>query len=151
MKRQIVPDVVSGEQELFCVKPDVTAAHAARAMAERHVAAVLILDDDKLAGILTERDLVFRVMAKGIGAENVTVGEIMTAKPVTVAPNDSAAAALDKMRKGHFRHLPVVDGAKVRGIISIRDLYETVAASLEEELHNAETLIYGEQYGGLSA
>jgi CBS domain-containing protein len=55
--------------------------------------------------------------------------------------------ALDKMRTGRYRHLPVLDGTDVVGMVSIRDLYEAVRASLEEDLHSAETLIYGEQYG----
>ena len=75
----------------------------------------------------------------------------MTENPKTVAPKDNAARALDMMRKGHFRHLPVVDQSNVIGIVSIRDLYEACAAGLEEDLQSAETLIYGDQYGGVTA
>lgn len=151
MKRQIIPDVVSGEQELFCMEPHLSGGHAARAMAERRVAAALVMDGDQLLGILTERDLVFRVMAKGLDPEKTPIKDIMTPKPITVSSSDHASVALERMRKGHFRHLPVIDDGVVKGIVSIRDLYETVAQNLEEELHNAEALIYGEQYGGLSA
>lgn len=151
MKRQIIPDVISGEQDLFCMPPHVTAEQAAVAMADRHVAAVLIVEDDRLAGILTERDLVFRVIAKGLQPRDVILSEIMTRDPISAAPEDSAASALNEMRNGHFRHLPVVKGDQIMGIVSIRDLYEAMAASMEEELKSAETLIYGEQYGGLSA
>lgn len=151
MKRQIVPDVISGEQELLCVNPGETASRAAAAMSKRHVAAALVLEDNKLVGILTERDLVFRVMAKEIDANAIAVRDIMTADPKTIGPNEQASAALEMMREGHFRHLPVTDGNAILGMISIRDLYEAMASGLAEDLQNAETLIYGEQYGGLSA
>ena len=151
MKRKIIPDVISGEQEICCVAPDASAEDAARLMSDRHVAAALVLDNEDFVGILTERDLVFRVMAKGRQAKDVLVQDIMTANPITASPDDAAHTALDKMREGHFRHLPVVGDSGVIGVVSIRDLYEAFAASLKEDLQSAETLIYGDQYGGLSA
>jgi predicted transcriptional regulator len=71
----------------------------------------------------------------------------MTADPETLAPDDSALAALDKMRAGRYRHLPVVNGNELCGMVSIRDLYESVRQSLEEDLESAESFIHGEQYG----
>ena len=151
MKRHIVPDVVSGEQEVLSVGPNSTVKRASELMCAKHVAAAAVLDGEKLVGIVTERDLVFRVMAKGLDPENVLVSDVMTAQPKTIGPNEQAADALSMMRNGHFRHLPVIDDGIMIGMVSIRDLYEAVSASLEEDLQNAETLIYGEQYGGLSA
>ena len=71
----------------------------------------------------------------------------MTPDPETLTSGDSALLALDKMRLGRYRHLPVVDGEDISGMVSIRDLYEAVRLTLQEELHSAESLIYGEQYG----
>jgi CBS domain-containing protein len=116
-------------------------------MRDRRVGAVMVVEGGKLKGIVTERDLVFRLLAESRDAGSTRLAEIMTAGPETLSSDDSALAALDKMRAGRYRHLPVVDGARISGMVSIRDLYEAVRLSLQEELHSAETLIYGEQYG----
>jgi CBS domain-containing protein len=116
-------------------------------MRERRVGAVMVVEGGKLNGIVTERDLVFRLLADGRDPRTTKLAEIMTADPETLTPDDVALAALDKMRAGRYRHLPVVDGDQIAGMVSIRDLYEAVRLSLEEDLHSAETLIYGEQYG----
>ena len=151
MKRQIIPGVIDGEQPLCCLPPTATADEAARLMRERRVGAVMIVEQGRLEGIVTERDLVFRLLAEQLDGCATPLAQIMTRDPETLRPDDSALAALDKMRAGHYRHLPVVEDGEIVGIVSIRDLYETVRRSLEEELHSAESLIYGEQYGLASA
>ncbi|MCB1969917.1 MAG: CBS domain-containing protein [Geminicoccaceae bacterium] len=151
MKRQIMPGVIDGQQALCCVGPDSSAQEAAELMAERRIGAVLVMHDAKLVGILTERDMVFRVIAKGRNPQSTKVSEVMTADPITVKPSDSGTLALETMSERHFRHLPVLDGSDVLGIVSIRDLYEAIRGSLEEELRGAETLIYGDQYGSGTA
>ena len=102
---------VSAEERL----PD-----AARKMADRGVGAVVVLDAGRLVGILTERDIL-RAVAAG-RCEIVTVGERMTRHPETVESTDSTDHAAALMIHGGFRHLPVVDGGEVKGIVSIRDL-----------------------------
>lgn len=151
MKRQIIPGVIDGEQPLCCLPSMATADEAAKLMRERRVGAVMIVEQGRLEGIVTERDLVFRLLAEQLDGRATHLAQIMTRDPETLRPDDSALAALDRMRAGHYRHLPVVDGGEIAGIVSIRDLYETVRRSLEEELHSAESLIYGEQYGLASA
>ena len=147
MKRQIVPGVIDGQQALCCLAPDATAKEAADIMAERRIGAVLVMDQGRLAGIVSERDIVFRLVAKGLNSEDTPLSRIMTANPTTVTPSDSAMHAFETMNTGRFRHLPVLDGEEVLGIVSIRDLHEAIRTGLEEELHSAETLIYGDQYG----
>jgi CBS domain-containing protein len=147
MKRKIIPGVIDGEQALCCLAPDATAFEAATLMRERRVGAVMVVEGGRLKGIVTERDLVFRLLADGRDPRSTKLAEIMTADPETLTPHEVALAALDKMRVGRYRHLPVVDGDQIAGMVSIRDLYEVVRLSLEEDLHSAETLIYGEQYG----
>jgi len=116
-------------------------------MRERRIGAIMVVEQGRLEGIVTERDMVFRLLAEQLDARATRLGQIMTRDPETLRPDDSALAALDKMRAGHYRHLPVVKDGEIAGIVSIRDLYESVRRSLEEELHSAESLIYGEQYG----
>lgn len=151
MNRKIIPGVIDGEQPLCCLPPTVTADQAARLMRERRVGAIMVVEQGRLTGIVTERDLVFRLLAEQLDGRTTLLAQIMTHDPETLRPDDSALAALDKMRAGHYRHLPVVEDGEIAGMVSIRDLYETVRRSLEEELHSAESLIYGEQYGLASA
>lgn len=147
MERAIIPDVIDGRQPLCCLGTAATAHEAAILMRERRVGAVMVMDDGRLVGIVTERDLVYRVIAQELDPHATALDAIMTSGPDTLAPDDTAADALEKMRLGHFRHLPVVEGRDVRGMVSIRDLYEVTRRALEAELRGAETLIYGEQYG----
>ncbi len=147
MHRKIIPDVIDGRQALCCMGRGATACDAATTMRERKVGAVMVVEQGHLVGIVTERDMVFRLVAAGKDPSTTLLAEIMTPSPQTLTPDDSAVQALDMMRTGRYRHLPVLDGTDVIGMVSIRDLYEAIRAGLEEDLQSAETLIYGEQYG----
>lgn len=147
MQRVIIPDVIDGQQSLCLLPPEATARAAALLMRERRVGAVMVAVEGRLVGIVTERDLVYRLLADGRPAEQISLHQIMTPDPQTLAPDDPATDALEKMRLGHYRHLPVVDGDRILGMVSIRDLYECTRQMLERDLKSAETLIYGDQYG----
>lgn len=150
MLRRIIPGVIGKEPEFVTLGPEATAADAARLMRARVVGAVMVVEDERLLGIVTERDLVFKLVATGRPAETTALTEVMTADPETLAPTDNVLDALDKMQAGRYRHLPVVDDGRVCGMVSIRDLFGAARATLEEELHNAEALIHGEQYGAVT-
>ena len=96
----------------------------AQRMADRNVGAVLVLEDGRLAGIMTERDLM-RAVARGL-RDDAVVGECMTTDPDTIAPDDTIEHAAVLMIHGGYRHLPVVDGDDVVGVLSIRDLVQVV-------------------------
>ena len=106
--------------DLLTVEPDVRLAEAARRMAQRGVGAVLVLEGERLAGILTERDLL-KAVAAGF-TDEARVSEWMTRQPETVEPDESTDQAASLMIHGGFRHLPVVEGGRPIGILSIRDL-----------------------------
>ena len=99
---------------------DLTVGKAARLMARKHVGALLVVEDGALAGIFTERDVLFRVVAQRLDPEKTLVREVMTRDPRTVAPKDSFGHALVLMREGGFRHLPVVQDGMPVGIVSNR-------------------------------
>ena len=103
-------------------QPSETIATVAQRMRDRKVGSVVVIDhDDRAIGILTERDML-RLAAAGSDASTAKVSEWMTANPDTVASNVDATAAFTSLAEHGYRHIPVVDGAKVVGIVSIRDL-----------------------------
>jgi CBS domain-containing protein len=146
MIRRIVPDVIS-DQVLHKVTPRDTVRHASRLMREKKIAAVLVMEDDRLMGIVTERDMTVRVVAAGIDADGTPVREIMTANPDTLAPGDTASDAIRMMKMHNYRHLPVVEGGRVVGMVSVRDLYAVYNGELEQDLKDRNAYIYGESYG----
>jgi CBS domain-containing protein len=106
--------------DLLSVAPDARLAEAARSMAQRGVGAVLVLEGERLAGILTERDLL-KAVAAGF-TDEARVSDWMTRQPETVEPDETTDHAAALMIHGGFRHLPVVEGGRAVGILSIRDL-----------------------------
>jgi len=111
---------------LLSVGKDERISDAARQMVGRGVGAVLVVEGDKLSGILTERDIL-RAVAEGFG-EDARVGEWMTKHPETIEATDTTDHAAALMIHGGFRHLPVMEGGVVAGIISIRDLMRVALA-----------------------
>jgi len=149
MIRKIVPDVID-KQILVKIGPRDTVRAAAVLMRERKVAALLVMEGDRLIGIVTERDMTARCVAAGINPDATAVAEIMTANPDTLASDDTASDAIRMMIRHNYRHLPVVDGVKVVGMVSVRDLYAVYNTELEQDLKDRDAYIYGEGYGGLA-
>lgn len=110
--------------DLLSVDPSTPLDEAARSMDERGVGAALVLEEGRLTGVFTERD-VLRAVARG-RADGATVAEFMTPHPETIEPDDTTEHAAVLMIHGGFRHLPVVSGGSVVGILSIRDLMRSV-------------------------
>jgi CBS domain-containing protein len=146
MQRRIVPDLVSN-QTLASLPPSATVRDAARVMTERHIGAVLVAVDGRLQGIFTERDVLARVVAAGLDPDHTALGGVMTPNPDTVAPNDTALDALRRMSECGYRHLPVLNGEQMVGIISIRDLYAAANSDLAEDLEQREAFIFDTGYG----
>jgi predicted transcriptional regulator len=107
-------------KELLRAAPDESLAEASQHMVARGVGAVLVMDGERIEGILTERDIL-KAVAMGL-TESARVRDWMTKNPETIEASDSTAHAAALMIHGGFRHLPVLDGGAVVGIVSIRDL-----------------------------
>lgn len=146
MHCKVVPDIVD-QQKIELLPDSTTVRDAARNMAERHIGAVLIGSGGRLAGIFTERDLLIRVVARGLDPDITPLSTVMTADPDTVGPDDLASLALERMRTSGYRHVPVVEDDEVVGIVSLRDLYAAAKRELEEDLQQREAFIFDTGYG----
>jgi CBS domain-containing protein len=121
-------------EKLLTAPPDITVSKAAALMARRKVGAVMVVDNGNLVGIFTERDAVFRVIARGRDVHNTRLADVMTTSPQSVDPEKSFGYALLLMYENGFRHVPVIENGKLLGIVSARnaldpDLEEFVAES----------------------
>jgi CBS domain-containing protein len=108
-------------EQLVTVEPSTSVAAAVTIMGMRRIGALLVMERERLEGIFTERDVV-RALSYDIGASSEPVAEWMTRNPVTVSPETAVEQALERMVAGNFRHLPVTEGERVVGVVSIRDL-----------------------------
>ena len=104
------------------VPPETAIQQAMRTMLERNIGALLVVDGDKLVGILSERDLMTKVAGEVESSEERPVSDFMTPNPETVIETDTLAFALHKMDSGGYRHLPVLRQGKVVGVVSVRDM-----------------------------
>jgi len=109
------------DQRPVTANSDITVAAAAQLMKHHGIGAILIVDNERLAGIFTERDALFRVIAEGRDPKATRVAEVMTSNPRTIDPDRPFGHALHLMYEGGFRHVPVVKGARPIGIVSARD------------------------------
>jgi CBS domain-containing protein len=126
-------EIVSDQKPLI-LSPRTTVRHACERMRERRVGAVLVAErDHHLVGIFTGRDAVGRVLAEGKDAAETTLAEVMTRDPATMPPTNTAIEALRLMHDGGFRHVPVVAGGKIIGIVSHGDFRGLETARLDEE------------------
>jgi CBS domain-containing protein len=150
MHRKIVPDVISGSQDLATADSGQTVAAAAEHMARRRIGALMVVDGGRLVGIFTERDVLSKVVAAKRDPDKTRLADVMTPNPDTIGPDESAFDALDKMRKRGYRHLPVMDAGKLVGMVSVRDLYATALGELEEGLKERDAFISGSAGYGLT-
>ncbi len=132
-----VRDVME-QNKLLTALPATSVRAAAGQMEQRKVGAVLVVEQGRLLGIFTERDVVFRVIARGLDPETTRLAEVMTAPPRVVDPEKSFGFALLTMHENGFRHMPVVDQGNLVGIVSARnaldpDMEEFVAESQRRE------------------
>jgi len=125
--------VVEG-RTVFCVGVEQTVREVARYMTERRVGAVPVLDHNRLVGIVSERDIMGRVVAKSKDPDTTRVGEVMTRDLVVAGAGESHEDGLRKMRQAGCRHLPVVEEDRLVGVVSLRDLLQIDLTEKDEEI-----------------
>jgi CBS domain-containing protein len=113
-------------KDVWSASPTMTVFEALKIMAEKDIGALPILDKKKLVGIFSERDYARKVILKGKASKDILVKDIMSTHLVTIAPDQTNEQALELMTEKHVRHLPVVQGAKMIGFLSIGDLVKSI-------------------------
>jgi CBS domain-containing protein len=127
---------------LVTVQRDATVADAVRAMSDRNVGIVAVLEGDRLTGLFSERDLVRRVVGRGLDPATAPVADVMTSELVVADADEDYQAAMSKMDQANIRHLPVVSDGKLLSMISIRDLMRQEIHARTEELRYLHEYLY---------
>ncbi len=138
MPQRLVSQVIE-DQEIVTVAPNCSVIEAVRAMKQRRIGALMVVEGSRLVGILSERDVVFRVVADGLDAQSTRVADVMTRNPETIQPDKPFGHALHIMYEGGFRHVPVVDAdGRAVGMVSARDALDLEEHEFEEALKQRE-------------
>jgi CBS domain-containing protein len=127
---------------IFSVEPQAAVLDAIRLMAEHHVGALLVMRGAALEGIVSERDYARKVILRGRSSADTPVRDIMSSPVLTVSLDTSVQQCMQLMTDRHVRHLPVLDGARVVGMISIGDLVKAVIADQQQQIEQLETYIH---------
>src|SRR5208283_5722568 len=137
-----VRDIV-GNRELYCIRETDTVAAAARRMADLQCGAILVLDEGRLRGGFSERDLMRRVVLERRDPETTPVSEVMTVSLVTIEETATAEEAMEQMQAHAIRHLAVMRGDKAVAFLSMRDLMHHELLRQTDELHHMRAYIHG--------
>ncbi|APO94669.1 CBS domain-containing protein [Xanthomonas vesicatoria] len=127
--------------EVFAVAADAAVIEAIRLMAERGIGAVLVMDGERLVGIVSERDYARKVVLRDRSSATTSVAEIMSSQVVTVSPSETVERCMQLMTDGRFRHLPVVENGRVHGVISIGDLVKAVIEAQQQDIDQLQRYI----------
>jgi len=127
--------------EVFAIGPDEPVIDAIRLMAEKRIGAVVVMQAGRLVGILSERDYARKIVLQGRSSKNTPVRDIMTSDVISVGLNDTADRCMQLVTDKRIRHLPVLDGGNVLGVVSIGDLVKAVIEDQQLELDQLQRYI----------
>lgn len=127
---------------IFSVEPQASVLDAIRLLAEHHVGALLVMRGAALEGIVSERDYALKVILRGRSATDTAVRDIMTSPVLTVALDTTVSQCMQLVTDRRVRHLPVVDGGRVVGMVSIGDLVKAVIAEQQQQIEQLESYIH---------
>ena len=137
-----VKDILDSKGYLVhSVTPDTTVYSAIEQMCQKNIGGVLIMESEMLAGIFTERDYARKLILKGKSSKETKIKELMTANPIAVSPQTTIEECMEIMSDKHIRHLPVLDGTKVLGMISIGDVVTQVIQEQKSIIAHLESYI----------
>jgi CBS domain-containing protein len=130
-------------QDVLSVTPDATVYEALKIMADKNVGALIVLDGENVAGIISERDYARKVILHGKSSREMQVGEIMTSKVYYMRPEQNLQECMAQMTDRHVRHLPILEEGRLVGIISIGDVVKAIIADHESTIKLLENYITG--------
>lgn len=140
MPRRMISDILTG-RSLVTAKKEMTVRAASQLMAEKRIGALLVVENDKIEGIFTERDALNKVLAGNLNPDATPLAQVMVAHPQTIGADKPLAYALYMMAEGGFRHVPVVDDGGVPvGMVSARDALGQDMIDLERDMKHLEEL-----------
>ena len=129
--------------DIWSVSPDETVYDTIRLMATKGVGALIVMKDDKLHGIISERDYARKVILEGRSSRDTTVGDICSAPAITISPKAQAEEGLALMTRKRIRHLPVVEDDELLGVVSIGDLVNAVIGDQQQLIEQLERYVSG--------
>ena len=129
-------------REVYSITPEARVFDALKLMADKDVGALVVQEGGKLAGILSERDYARKVILEGKSSHDITVRDIMTGKVITVGPDQTVEDCMALMTGKRIRHLPVIEGGRLAGLLSIGDLVKEVIAEQEQTIRQLESYIH---------
>lgn len=129
-------------RDIHSIAPDARVFDALKLMAEKNVGALVVIEGGRLAGIISERDYARKVILLSKSSHDIAVREIMTGKVITVTPDNTVAECMALMTGKRIRHLPVVEGERLAGVLSIGDLVKEVIAEQEQTIKQLESYIH---------
>lgn len=127
--------------QIFSVKVNTSVLDALKLMTEKNISALLIMDEEQLLGIFTERDYARKIVLHGKVSKDTPISEAMTANPITISPVDSIDLCMEIMTEKHIRHLPVVADNKAVGMVSIGDVVKFIIADQKQTISQLESYI----------
>ena len=130
-------------RNIISIKPEDSVLDAIRLMAEKGIGSLVVMEDQEMLGIMSERDYARKVIIKGRSSESTAVSEIMTANVFTTSSSETVNDCMSVMTEKKIRHLPVVEDNAVIGMISIGDLVEAIISDQQEEIEQLEHYISG--------
>jgi CBS domain-containing protein len=139
--RQLLNRKTSG---IYAVRPDASVLEALEMMAREDISSVLVMENDSLKGIFTERDYARKVILRGRNSRDTVVRELMTSDLFTMSPEQTIDDCMSIMTAKHIRHLPVLESGKVVGLVSIGDVVKTIIAGHEETIQQLAGYIAGD-------
>lgn len=139
MGHRKIRDVIAG-RPLHTMPGETTVAAAAECMVAHRIGALLVVEQGNLAGIFTERDALARVLAQGLDPKATVLSQVMTPKPLSISADKPLAHALIIMHENGFRHMPVIDGGRLAGVVSVRDALGSEMVELSGNLDKLQQL-----------
>ena len=130
-------------QAVWSISPDASVFDAVASMSERHIGALVVLNSGRLVGIITERDYARKVILKGRQSRETRVREIMSAPVMYVTPQQTIGECMHIMTAQQIRHLPVLDGDRVTGVVSIGDLVNWIVSAQDDTIRHLHDYIAG--------